>query len=344
MGWTLYQGDCLEVLPTLADNSVDLIAVDPPYFKVKDDAWDRQWRAPAAFVEWVGRLCEQWQRMLRPNGSLYVFASPRMAGQVEQEIGRRFTVLNHIVWHKPVNRSQRASKEALRCYFPASERIIFAEHKGADRMAKGETGFEGECERVKGFTFEPLRAYLDGERQRAGVSPGQLEIYFAAHGWPRFATRHMFTRSQWAMPTKETYERVRQALHDLVGGEYLPREYAYLRRDYEYLHKDYTRLRRQYEHLRRPFGVTREMLYTDVWSMNAPASTNRLHPAQKPLAMMRQIVTASSRPGAVVLDCCMGSGTTGVAAVMEGREFIGVESDARYFEIAKGRIEAAQPG
>ena len=46
----LIQGDCLDVLPTLEDSSVDLILTDPPYYKVKGEAWDRQWDTAAGFL------------------------------------------------------------------------------------------------------------------------------------------------------------------------------------------------------------------------------------------------------------------------------------------------------
>jgi site-specific DNA-methyltransferase (adenine-specific) len=57
--------------------------------------------------------------------------------------------------------------------------------------------------------------------------------------------------------------------------------------------------------------------------------------------MMEHIVTASTRPDAVVRDDFMGSGTTGVACVNTGRRFVGIELDPGYFEIAKRRIQAA---
>lgn len=62
------------------------------------------------------------------------------------------------------------------------------------------------------------------------------------------------------------------------------------------------------------------------------------HPAEKPVALMDFLVKHS--PGSV-LDCFMGSGTTGVAAVAAGREFIGIEQDAGFFDIACRRIEQA---
>jgi len=67
------------------------------------------------------------------------------------------------------------------------------------------------------------------------------------------------------------------------------------------------------------------------------------HPTVKPLALMRYLCRLTKTPtSGVVLDPFMGSGTTGVAALMEGREFIGIELDEHYFTIAKSRIAHAK--
>jgi site-specific DNA-methyltransferase (adenine-specific) len=66
---------------------------------------------------------------------------------------------------------------------------------------------------------------------------------------------------------------------------------------------------------------------------------NPLHPTQKPIALIEYLIRTYSNEGDVVLDNCMGSGTTGVAAVKSKRSFIGIELDEGYFEIAKNRIE-----
>lgn len=68
----------------------------------------------------------------------------------------------------------------------------------------------------------------------------------------------------------------------------------------------------------------------------------RVHPTQKPIALMVQLVKHLSSFGAIVLDPYMGSGTTGVASVQTGRKFIGIEIEPRYFEVAKQRIAKAQ--
>ena len=65
-----------------------------------------------------------------------------------------------------------------------------------------------------------------------------------------------------------------------------------------------------------------------------------LHPTQKPVALMAYLISTFTQPGETVLDHCMGSGTTGVAAKNLGRDFIGVEKDEAYFKIAETRIAA----
>jgi DNA modification methylase len=66
-----------------------------------------------------------------------------------------------------------------------------------------------------------------------------------------------------------------------------------------------------------------------------------LHPTQKPVALMEYLIRTYTHDGETVLDNTMGSGTTGVACVNTGRDFIGIERDPGYFAIAERRIEDA---
>jgi site-specific DNA-methyltransferase (adenine-specific) len=65
----------------------------------------------------------------------------------------------------------------------------------------------------------------------------------------------------------------------------------------------------------------------------------KLHPTQKPIELCKYLIKTYTNEGDVVLDCCMGSGSTGVAALEENRNFIGYELDEKYFEIAEERIK-----
>ena len=73
---------------------------------------------------------------------------------------------------------------------------------------------------------------------------------------------------------------------------------------------------------------------------NQPDRTG-LHPTEKPIPLMREILCDFTNPGQTILDPFMGSGTTGVACVKLGRKFIGIELDEKYFDIACKRIEEA---
>jgi site-specific DNA-methyltransferase (adenine-specific) len=219
-----------------------------------------------------------------------------------------------------------------------SERIIFAEHYGADNIVKGEAGYAAKCDELRGFVFEPLRAYLASERDRAGVTNSQINAAWCE--WKGVnstsQTQKWFSDSCFNPPTREAYEWLRRTLSSLNhNGEYLRREYEDLRREYE-------ELRTEYEELRRPFAVTADVPYTDVWTFPTVQAYAGKHPCEKPLAMMRHIIEVSSKPEATVLDCFMGSGTTGVACVNTNRNFIGIELDPTYFDIACKRIEEAQ--
>jgi DNA modification methylase len=69
-----------------------------------------------------------------------------------------------------------------------------------------------------------------------------------------------------------------------------------------------------------------------------PSKDKKVHPTQKPVALMEYLIKTYTNEGETILDFTMGSGSTGVAARNTGRQFIGIEKDQKYFEIARKRI------
>ena len=86
---------------------------------------------------------------------------------------------------------------------------------------------------------------------------------------------------------------------------------------------------------RKPFGKR-----NNIWRINQQQKSE--HPAPFPEQLAKDHIISWSNEGDTVLDCFMGSGTTGKMAVLNNRHFIGIELDEGYFEIAKKRIEEAQ--
>ena len=329
---TLYEGDCLDVLPTLAKGSVDAVVTDPPYHGVKDNSWDNQWKTDAEFLTWASEICGLLDKSLAPNGSLYWFASPQMAARVECEIAKTFNVLNQIVWHKGESRGGVAGTgidvTALRKFWTSSsERVIFAERYGSDKpfgdaLIDGNRTYWSACEETKRGIFGD---YLRAEFKKAGVTQRQIAALF-----PSASGGLTGCVSNWLLgyncPTEKQYESMRQFLNagQGDGGQYL---------------------RREYEDLRRPFRVSARDEWGDVWRF--PIERNQVHPTQKPLAMMNHIVSVSSRGGDTILDPFAGSGTTAIAAMQEGRRCILIERDPHYCEIIRRRVreaDGAAPG
>lgn len=78
---------------------------------------------------------------------------------------------------------------------------------------------------------------------------------------------------------------------------------------------------------------------TSILTFSKTHPSKMLHPTEKPVDLLEWLIKTYTNEGEVVLDNCMGSGSTGVACVNTGRNFIGIELDENYFNIAKERIE-----
>ncbi|MCT2385121.1 site-specific DNA-methyltransferase [Erwinia pyrifoliae] len=340
----LINADSLVYIKTLPDNSIDLIATDPPYYRVKDCAWDRQWDTVTDYLAWLDEFLAEFWRVLKPNGSLYLFCGSKLAADTEILVRQRMQVLSAVTWAKPNGTWLRQNKASLRAFFPATERIIFAGHYGAEGFAKGQAGYASKCAALKGDVFAPLTDYFITARASLGVTAKEIN---EATG--RQMCSHWFSRSQWQLPNREQYESLQRlfasiakakGLHSTLDNDYsgLTENYATLQQDYGLLRKQFDELRQQYEALRRPFSVTADVPYTDVWTFRPVASYAGKHPCEKPAELMEHIITSSSRPGDTVADFFMGSGATVKAALKLGRKAIGVELEEERFHQTKAEI------
>ena len=316
-GITLYHGDCREVLPGLGQQ-FQTVLTDPPYGKVRgdfDQAWTNRRAMLADVTQWRDAIVDR----MTANATLWWFAWPSLAGMIEAHIAERLNPLAHVVWKKPASLAQKHCPEGLRAPGPETERVLMFEQYGADSWALGETGYAHKCDEARGLVFEPLRAYLAGEWERAGLTNKD-----ANEATKTQMAGHWFSAVQWALPTESNYNRLREHANR-TGGDYLRREYE--------------DLRREYEDLRRYFALKTGQPKTDIWEFPTATTDERLgHPTPKPLALIRFMIDISVRPGTAILDPFAGSGTTLLAAKLEGRQAVGIEISERYCEIAAERL------
>jgi len=72
--------------------------------------------------------------------------------------------------------------------------------------------------------------------------------------------------------------------------------------------------------------------------LEIPSEGKTIHPTQKPIALFEYLIKTYTQEGELVLDNCIGSGTTAIAAINTNRNYIGFELDKKYYELAKNRI------
>jgi site-specific DNA-methyltransferase (adenine-specific) len=338
-GITLLHGDCLEILPLLEAGSVDLILTDPPYGKVRGD-FDEAWTNRVAMLGDCKKWIDAMHRTMKHNATLYWFAWPSLAGRIEGLISEKLNPLSHIIWKKPSTVAQKANPDLLRAPMPETERIIMAEPYMSDNIAKGETVYHLKCDELRGFIFEPLRAYLDGERQRAGFTPKQCNEVCGNQ-----MSGHYFTQTQWTLPTRENYEKLQAAFNskgaDMTKDfDVLHKDYRILKKEYDILKRDFDDLKKEFEDLRRPFCLDKNDPKTDVWEFTPPKPSERMgHPTPKPLELITFMCRISSKKDAVILDPFMGSGTTALAAKQLGRKCIGIELEQEYLDMVVERLK-----
>lgn len=311
--YELYNGDCLEVMKSIPDKSVNLVLIDPPY-NIGKDKWDK-WKTVEDYVEFMGKVFLEIQRVLKDNGSFYFFHNDFLQiVELQNWINKNtdFIFKQLLVWNKRFNEASNKGfldgfieVDKLRNYQKMVEYCLFY-------TFQDESGFKKVKEDLNNFTT--LRQYFKDIQNYLGLNKKQIIDMIGQKADHCF--RH--SSSQWDLPTSETYNQ----LIDVFKIN-----------EYEGF-KEYEELRQEYEELRYTFN--NQKIHHSV--MNYEIAKKQGHVTPKNTDMLEYLIKTSSNENDIVLDCFMGSGSTGVAALNTNRKFIGIELDNNYFEIAKQRI------
>lgn len=124
----LLQGDCLELMEEIPDESVDLVLTDPPYgmgFQGNYRAKKYSKIENDTCLDWVNKLVQECWRVLKPNSALYLFCSWHKVDVFKRAIEKWFKIKNILIWEK----NNTSMGDLKGSYAPKYEMIIFA-HKG----------------------------------------------------------------------------------------------------------------------------------------------------------------------------------------------------------------------
>jgi len=322
----LYQGDCLEILPKIPDAIVDCVIIDPPYFNIVNEKWDRQWKTQKDFILWLEIVIVQLKRVLKSNGSLYIFADDKVCAYVQVMVDKHLILLNSIVWYK-TNNLPIKNAHLLRSYAPMTERILFY----TPQLCK--TGLQT-VEKEFIAPRNPFAIALKKARLKKGVSVNQVAEYGKFYGKVNHGGAVTNWENGYNIPSAEQWAKLCEFLpiEQKNSGE-LKSKYDSIRIEYEDLRLEYESYRRTFNAGKGCFDVIQEKIIT--------IKENTAHPTTKPTRLIKRFIEASTNRGDLVLDCFMGSGTTGVSCKYLDRSFIGIEKGIGYYNLSQERINGA---
>ena len=324
MEYKLYNGDCLEVMQEISDKSVDLILIDPPY-NISKAKWDK-WKTVEMYVEFMGKTFKECERILKDNGSFYFFHNDFLqVVEIQNWINKNtnFIFKSFLIWNKRYNGSPRKyyfdnviAGNTNRNHRQLSEYCLYYTFQDETGLTKIKTDINN---------FVSLREYSKKIQHKIGKKLKEINTILGHR-----KAEHFFYHSstQWDLCTEETYE-------ELISRFNIDKFECF--RKYEELRQEYEKLRQEYEKLRYTFHNLKT--HHDVLDFEVASKQGHITP--KPVDLLEYLIKTSSNENDVILDCFMGSGSTGVACANTNRRFIGIEKEEKYFNIAKERIEKA---
>jgi site-specific DNA-methyltransferase (adenine-specific) len=311
--WGLIEGDALRVLTALPTSSIDAVCVDPPYcIGFHNEAWDgadihravaggERLSASEAFERWTTLWASECRRVLKPGGHMVAFSAPRTFHRLVAGVeDAGLEVRDQLLWlnGQGLPKSRRLPGGLGTTLKPAYEPIMLARVPLEGRVA-------GNIE-----TFGTGALNIDAARI---ASPATATGYWPANivlsHTPTCSDDACDTNCPVGLPNGQSQSRLffcakATRAEREAGCEMLPQRSV--------------------------------QVYTG--KHHPPRMVHNTHPTVKPLELMRWLVRLVTPPGGLVLDPFAGSGTTGIAAVLEDRYSLGIEQKPEYVDVACARM------
>ena len=376
----LLVGDCVEQMRTLEVNSVDAIVTDPPYgLEFMGKAWDG-FGTPLGFQTWSEQWAREAFRVLKPGGHLLAFGGTRMYHRLAVGIeDAGFEIRDTLMWLYgsgfPKSRNLKGEWQgwgtALK---PAVEPIVLAR--------KPLIGTVAENVLTHGTGALNIDASRIGTEDKFGGGAKAVSIYGSDGNYQPGPNAFVASQKGGRWPANILLDEEAAALLDeqsgnlainkasfsgyrnnggdgpsvgISGKKNAPDGYGdtggasrffyVAKASRSERNKGLEELKTQDAH--KWNGNIGKRGIGDYYPDGTPrpiTPESNIHPTVKPVALMRYLIRLVTPKGGTVLDPFMGSGTTAVAAIQEGVNWIGCEREPEYVAIIEARIAAAQPG
>lgn len=307
-------GDCLELMKEIPDGSVDLVLTDPPYGTMKGInenyvGYGRKDHDGHLWDEVIpfDKMWRELERIVRPNGAVILFGQDPFTNELISSAIPSIPYSYRCIWEKDGFANHLMVNKAPLNYY---EDINFFFKQGHD--------YGGE---------NPQREYSKRVHDFIGL---RLKTINQKLGHRRAEHFFYHNSTQYDLCTRSTYNELIETFKiDEMEGF---REWEDLKEEHEAFKQS----------IARTFNLGNRKHIPNIFKYKRPKE--RYHPTQKPVELLEELIRIYTNEGDTVLDFTMGSGSTGVACVRTNRNFIGIELDDNYFNIAKERIENERAG
>lgn len=366
---TILNGDVLDELKKIPSESVDVVITSPPYWSLRDYECEKQIGNELDFNEYLDKLIiifNEVYRVLKKEGSCWInigdtYSKSNKCGVKKSSvigIPDRFKIRmidngwicrNEIIWHKPnaipSSAKNRFGNDYEKMFFFTKDDLYYFEtqyekakttSKHSKTTKKGETKYknvEQESSVRQGMNKErgnkliKIRNELPTQEEFVNFLRKKTNIKTLSEnsGLQKTKIEHWFRRDKkgFAFPSIEDWNEIKWLLNDWTQEfnemDYKLTHYV-LETDDIYKNIDKGRIKRS------------------VWSINTKPSKEK-HFATFPEALIETPIKACCPKKGIVLDIFMGSGTTGIVALKNDKNYIGIELNKEYVEIANKRIK-----
>ena len=317
----LFNADCMDILPEIKDDTVDLVLVDLPYGQTAFE-WD--------CVIDLNKMWDELKRCCKKKCIYVFFCTTKFGYSLIKSNPQWFSY--DIVWEK-INTLGflGAKKQPLRKH----EMIyIFKDQSSNDYDKKHN-------KELRQYS-KNIMEYLDGVKKK------EIHKTMGNEGMSHFLH---YNGQQFTIPTEKNYIRFTELYEvDKMEGfkTYEEIKIMWEREKKEFVYNPQMTEGKPYhskggQSLETPYGVKRLVDRCNTGT-RYPVSIlkfgydkEKFHPTQKPQEVCEWLIKTYSNEGDVVMDFCMGSGSTGVACKNTNRKFIGIEKDDKYYKIAYER-------
>jgi DNA modification methylase len=297
----VFRGDCLVESDKIESGSVDLILTDLPYGNMNTDGGRKLGINGWDTTIHPKKVYEIANRILRKNGKMVLFSQEPYTTKLVTEAIPNIPFSYRAIWEKDNFANALGVNKAMVSF--TEDVLVFSKNHETEAV-------------------HPLRPYFKTVMEYIGLNLKQINTQL---GHRRAEHTFYIDSTQYGLCTEKTYLELIEVFGIDKVEEF--KEFAELKEiDNEFKNK---------------FASTFNLWEGKKYKSNIlkyKKDYNGYHPTQKPVLLLEDLIKTFSNEGDLVVDLTMGSGSTGVAAKNTNRNFIGIEKDENYFNIAKQRL------